>query len=210
LVSSNRENLITNPTVYLSHFLCWANGEEYRDIGLETCICLAREGASLLMAGRDLAKLKKAAAHVKSQVPDVSKVEALQCNIGIEADVQRLFAYLDAWGGADIVFNNAGLYCDADGDAVSVTEAAWDLTQQINVKGTWFACKHAILSFRRNHKTSVSVINNAGIVALVGSAVSQLAYTASKGAIVAMTRELAIVHAREGFRFNSLCPGPVL
>lgn len=162
------------------------------------------------MASRDLAQLKNAAAHVLSQVSDAPKVETIHCDIQIEADVQCLFAYLDAWGGVDIVFNNAGLCCDADGDAVIVTEAAWDLTQQINAKGTWFACKHAILSFQRNHKTSASVINNAGIVAMVGSAVSQLAYTASKGAIVAMTRELAIIHAREGFRFNTLCPGPVL
>lgn len=162
------------------------------------------------MAGRDLAKLNNAAAHVLSQVPDAPRVAQIQCDIQIEADVERLFNYLDAWGGADIVFNNAGICSDEDGDAVDVTEAAWDLTLQINLKGTWFSCKHAILSFRKNRKTRTSVINNAGIVALVGSAVSQLAYTASKGAIVAMTRELAIVHAREGFRFNTLCPGPVL
>lgn len=144
------------------------------------------------------------------QVPSAPRVEPIQCDIHIENDVQRIFTYLDTWGGPDIVFNNAGICCDEDGDAVEVTEAAWDLTQQINVKGTWLCCKHAVLSFRRNQKTRASVINNAGIVALVGSAVSQLAYTASKGAVISMTRELAIVHAEENFRFNTLCPGPVL
>ena len=85
----------------------------------------------------------------------------------------------------------------------------WDLTQSTNTKGVWFGCKHAVLSFRRNKKKNTSVINTASIVALVGTATPHLAYTASKGAIVAMTRELAIVHARDGYRFNSLCPGPL-
>lgn len=77
------------------------------------------------------------------------------------------------------------------------------------MKGVWFGCKHAILSFRRNNKKGTSVINTASVVALVGSATPQLAYTASKGAVLAMTRELAIVHARDGYRFNSLCPAPL-
>lgn len=79
----------------------------------------------------------------------------------------------------------------------------------INVKGVWFGSKHAVLAFRKNKKTKGSVINTASVVALVGSATPQLAYTASKGAVLAMTRELAIVHAREGFRFNALCPAPL-
>jgi NAD(P)-dependent dehydrogenase (short-subunit alcohol dehydrogenase family) len=77
------------------------------------------------------------------------------------------------------------------------------------VKGAWFGCKHAVLSFRRHGKKKASVINTASVVALVGSATPQLAYTASKGAVLALTRELAIVHAREGFRFNNLCPAPL-
>jgi NAD(P)-dependent dehydrogenase (short-subunit alcohol dehydrogenase family) len=83
------------------------------------------------------------------------------------------------------------------------------MTQNINVKGVWFGSKHAVLSLRKHKKTKGSIINTASVVALVGSATPQLAYTASKGAVLAMTRELAIVHAREGFRFNSLCPAPL-
>jgi NAD(P)-dependent dehydrogenase (short-subunit alcohol dehydrogenase family) len=92
---------------------------------------------------------------------------------------------------------------------VNTPEAIWDLTHNINVKGVWFGCKHAVLAFRRHNKKKASVINTASVVALVGSATPQLAYTASKGAVLALTRELAIVHAREGFRFNNLCPAPL-
>lgn len=83
------------------------------------------------------------------------------------------------------------------------------MTQAINVKGVWFGSKHAVLALRKHKKTRGSIINTASVVALVGSATPQLAYTASKGAVLAMTRELAIVHARENFRFNALCPAPL-
>jgi NAD(P)-dependent dehydrogenase (short-subunit alcohol dehydrogenase family) len=94
-------------------------------------------------------------------------------------------------------------------DAVDTPEKIWDLTHNINVKGVWYGSKHAVLALRRHKKTKGSIINTASVVALVGSATPQLAYTASKGAVLAMTRELAIVHAREGYRFNSLCPAPL-
>lgn len=94
-------------------------------------------------------------------------------------------------------------------DAINTPEKIWDLTQAINVKGVWFGCKHAVLSLRRHKKTKGSIINTASFVALMGAATPQLAYTSSKGAVLAMTRELAMVHAREGFRFNNLCPGPL-
>ena len=94
-------------------------------------------------------------------------------------------------------------------DAIDTPEKIWDLTQNINVKGVWFGSKHAVKALRRHKKTKGSIINTASVVALVGSATPQLAYTASKGAVLAMTRELAIVHAREGFRFNALCPAPL-
>ena len=83
------------------------------------------------------------------------------------------------------------------------------MTMDINVKGVWYGSKHAVLALRRKNKTKGSIINTASVVALVGSATPQLAYTASKGAVLALTRELAVVHAREGFRFNSLCPAPL-
>lgn len=120
-----------------------------------------------------------------------------------------MVSHLDPWGGLDIIFNNAGIMHSQDDDAVATPESIWDLTHNINVKGVWFGCKHAVLSLRKHKKTKGSIINTASVVALVGSATPQLAYTASKGAVLAMTRELAMVHAREGFRFNSLCPAPL-
>lgn len=120
-----------------------------------------------------------------------------------------MVAAVDSWGGLDVIFNNAGIMHAQDDDAVGTPEKIWDLTMDINVKGVWFGCKHAVLSFRKHKKTKGSVINTASVVALVGSATPQLAYTASKGAVLALTRELAIVHAREGYRFNSLCPAPL-
>ena len=126
-----------------------------------------------------------------------------------EADVQAAVESLDSWGGLDVIFNNAGIMHARDADALDTPEAIWDLTHNINVKGVWFGCKHAVLALRRHKKTRGSIVNTASVVALVGSATPQLAYTASKGAVLALTRELAIVHAREGFRFNSLCPAPL-
>ena len=118
-------------------------------------------------------------------------------------------ARVDDWGGVDVMFNNAGIMHARDDDAINTPEEIWDLTHNINVKGVWFGSKHAVLSLRRHGKKKGSIINTASVVALVGSATPQLAYTASKGAVLALTRELAIVHAREGFRFNSLCPAPL-
>jgi NAD(P)-dependent dehydrogenase (short-subunit alcohol dehydrogenase family) len=101
----------------------------------------------------------------------------------------------------------------ADDNALNTEEHIWDLTMQINLKGVWWGCKYAILAMRNNPTdeskglhTGGSIINTASFVALMGAATPQLAYTASKGAVLAMTRELAMVHAREGIRFNSICP----
>ncbi|WPA96351.1 uncharacterized protein RHO25_000958 [Cercospora beticola] len=179
-------------------------------IGLETTILFLREGANVLMTDISEAALEKAIAKAKEHAPSASgKVEIAKVDVSKEADVEAAVAKLDAWGGLDIMFNNAGIMHADDADAVDTPEKIWDLTQNINVKGVWFGSKHAVLSLRKYNKTKGSIINTASVVALVGSATPQLAYTASKGAVAAMTRELAIVHAREGYRFNSLCPAPL-
>jgi NAD(P)-dependent dehydrogenase (short-subunit alcohol dehydrogenase family) len=178
-------------------------------IGLETSILFAREGANVLMADISKPALEKAVAKVRELVPSAHRLEIAVCDVSKESDVQSMVESLDSWGGLDIIFNNAGIMHALDADAVDTPEAIWDLTQAINVKGVWFGCKHAILSFRKHNKKKGSVINTASVVALVGSATPQLAYTASKGAVLALTRELAIVHARDGYRFNALCPAPL-
>jgi NAD(P)-dependent dehydrogenase (short-subunit alcohol dehydrogenase family) len=153
--------------------------------------------------------LAKALLKVREIVPDAARITTIKCDVTKESDVQRMIESQDQYGGIDIIFNNAGIMHADDADAIDTPEKIWDLTQNINVKGVWYGSKHAVLSMRRHKKTRGSIINVASIVALVGSATPQLAYTASKGAVLAMTRELAIVHAKEGFRFNALCPAPL-
>jgi NAD(P)-dependent dehydrogenase (short-subunit alcohol dehydrogenase family) len=163
----------------------------------------------VLMADISGPALEKAKAKVLELIPSAGKIETFIADVSKESDVANLVEHLDSWGGVDVMFNNAGIMHADDDDAVGTPEKIWDLTMNINVKGVWFGSKHAVLSLRKHKKTKGSVINTASMVALVGSATPQLAYTASKGAVLAMTRELAIVHAREGFRFNSLCPAPL-
>ena len=178
-------------------------------IGLETTILFAREGAAVLMADISGPALAKALAKVHEILPNPPRLEIIKCDVSKESDVEAMVSHLDSWGGVDIIFNNAGIMHADDADAIDTPEKIWDLTHNINVKGVWFGCKHAVLSMRKHKKTKGSIINTASVVALVGSATPQLAYTASKGAVLAMTRELAIVHAREGIRFNALCPAPL-
>jgi NAD(P)-dependent dehydrogenase (short-subunit alcohol dehydrogenase family) len=196
-------------------------------IGLETCILFAKEGANILMADISGPALEKALSKLRQLVPSAHKVEIQVCShhplrrvassrltpqicdVAKEANVAALVNHVDAWGGVDIMFNNAGIMHADDADAIDTPEKIWDLTQAINVKGVWFGCKHAVISMRKFNKRKGSIINTASVVALVGSATPQLAYTASKGAVLALTRELAIVHAREGIRFNALCPAPL-
>ena len=128
--------------------------------------------------------------------------------VAVEASVAAAIGDAEeAFGRLDVLFNNAGIMLADDGDAQSTEEAVWDLTMDVNLKGVWFGCRHGIPALRRTG--GGSIINTASFVALVGAATPQLAYTASKGGVLAMTRELAVVHAREHIRVNALCPGPL-
>jgi NAD(P)-dependent dehydrogenase (short-subunit alcohol dehydrogenase family) len=178
-------------------------------IGLETTILFAQQGAQVLMVDLNPQTLSKAKAKVLELVPNAKKVETFECDVSKEDQVQAMIESLDSWGGLDVIFNNAGIMHANDDDAVNTPEKIWDLTMNINVKGVWYGSKHAILALRRHKKNNGSIINVASVVALVGSSAPQLAYTASKGAVLAMTRELAVVHAKEGYRFNALCPAPL-
>jgi NAD(P)-dependent dehydrogenase (short-subunit alcohol dehydrogenase family) len=113
----------------------------------------------------------------------------------------------EVYGRLDIMFNNAGIMHSDDDDAVSTDVEVWDLTMDINARGVFLGCKYGIPALRR--AGGGSIINTASFVALLGAATPQVAYTASKGAVLAMTRELAVVHARENIRVNALCPGPL-
>jgi NAD(P)-dependent dehydrogenase (short-subunit alcohol dehydrogenase family) len=110
-------------------------------------------------------------------------------------------------GKVNVIFNNAGVMLGDDDNAMTTPEATWDRTFAVNVKGVWFGCKYAIPAMLR--AGGGSIINTASFVGLRGAATPPLAYTSSKGAVLAMTRELAIIHARQNIRANSLCPGPL-
>jgi NAD(P)-dependent dehydrogenase (short-subunit alcohol dehydrogenase family) len=111
------------------------------------------------------------------------------------------------FGKLNVLFNNAGIMHAKDDDAVSTSEEIWDLTMDINAKGVFLGCKYGIPALKR--AGGGSIINTASFVARLGAATPQIAYTASKGAVLSMTRELAIIHAREKIRVNALCPGPL-
>lgn len=167
---------------------------------------MLREGASVLMTDVSAPALEKAATKAKEIVPQfVGKLDTRVVDVSKESDVEAAVAHLNAWGGVDVMFNNAGIMHPKDGDSEEVSDNIWDLTFDINVKGVWYGSKHAIRSLRQHKKTSGSIINTASMVAIVGAATPQVAYTASKGAVLALTRELAIVHAREGKFVRSFC-----
>jgi NAD(P)-dependent dehydrogenase (short-subunit alcohol dehydrogenase family) len=112
-----------------------------------------------------------------------------------------------SFGKLDVLFNNAGIMEGGDDDAVKTEEEVWERTMSVNLKGIFLGCKYGIPALRR--AGGGSIINTASFVALLGAATPQLAYTASNGGVLAMTRELAVIHAREKIRVNALCPGPL-
>jgi len=174
-------------------------------IGLATALAFAREGARIVAADVDARAGEAAAEQVRAAGAEARYVRA---DVSKSADCARMVAEAErAFGSLHVLFNNAGIMLPADDDAVSTDEATWDLTMNVNLKGVFLGCKHGIPALRR--AGGGSVINTASFVALLGAATPQLAYTASKGGVLALSRELAVIHAREKIRVNALCPGPL-
>jgi NAD(P)-dependent dehydrogenase (short-subunit alcohol dehydrogenase family) len=174
-------------------------------IGRESALLFAAEGASIVAAdvsdeagARVVQEIQAAGGRAVYQRMDVAK--ASEC----EAAVARAEA---EFGKLTILFNNAGIMLGDDDGAVTTSEEVWDKTMAVNVKGVFFGCKFGIPAILR--AGGGSIINTASFVALRGAATPQLAYTASKGAVLALTRELAVIHARQNIRVNALCPGPL-
>jgi NAD(P)-dependent dehydrogenase (short-subunit alcohol dehydrogenase family) len=133
---------------------------------------------------------------------------ALRVNVAQEEDVRRMYEETaERFGGIDVLYNNAGISPGDDASVLDTSVEAWQRVQDVNTKGVFLCCKHGIPYLLE--RGGGSVINVASFVALLGAATSQISYTASKGAVLAMSRELAVEFAREGVRVNALCPGPV-
>jgi len=173
-------------------------------IGREASLLFAREGARVVVVdisekGQETAEaIRRAGGQAHFVQADVSKAQDAERMI---SEAERVFGRLQ------ILFNNAGISHAEDDDAIRTSEEVWDLTFAVNVKGVFLGCKYGIPALRR--AGGGSIINTASFVAFLGAATPQLAYTASKGAVLSMTRELAVIHAREGIRVNALCPGPL-
>jgi NAD(P)-dependent dehydrogenase (short-subunit alcohol dehydrogenase family) len=133
---------------------------------------------------------------------------AIQADVTDEQQVRDLYARVrDELGRIDVLFNNAGISPDEDRSILDTDYEAWKRVQEVNLSSVFFCCKHGI-----PHLIDAgggSVINTASFVAVMGAAVSQISYTASKGGVLALSRELGVEFARQGLRVNALCPGPV-
>jgi NAD(P)-dependent dehydrogenase (short-subunit alcohol dehydrogenase family) len=174
-------------------------------VGRATCLRFAAEGASIIAADVDDAGNQET---VDLILAAGGKATAVHVDVTNSGEVAAMVDEAEeAFGKLDILFNNAGVMLSSDGDAVSTEESTIDATLAINVKGVILGCKFGIPALRR--AGGGSIINTASFVASVGAATPQIAYTASKGAVLSLTRELAVLHAREGIRVNAVSPGPL-
>lgn len=169
-------------------------------IGLATVRRFASEGAKVVVADLDPASGKAAA--------DEAGGLFVQVDVTDEEQVKALFqTTVDTYGKLDIAFNNAGISPPDDDSILTTGIEAWDRVQKVNLTSVYLCCKYAIPHMQANGKGSI--INTASFVATMGAATSQISYTASKGGVLAMSRELGVQFAREGIRVNALSPGPV-
>jgi NAD(P)-dependent dehydrogenase (short-subunit alcohol dehydrogenase family) len=174
-------------------------------IGAAAAHRFTEEGATVAIADIDESAALRTLSEVKKCDPgsvaisvDVADPDSV-CRMVQEAET--------ALGGLDGLFNNAGVVLPEDGDVTETPVTAWDRTLNINLKGVFLCCRHAIPALLR--AGGGAIVNNASIVAVMGSCPSQIAYTAAKGGIVAMTRDIAVCYARRGIRVNAVCPGLV-
>ena len=172
-------------------------------MGREAAVLFTEEGAQVCVADVSL----DAAEETVRLCRDGSAF-AVPVDVGDEPAVQALYAAAaERFGGIDVLYNNAGISPADDASILETSVEAWERVQDVNTKGVFLCCKHGIPYLRE--RGGGSVINVASFVAILGAATSQISYTASKGAVLALSRELAVEFARRGVRVNALCPGPV-
>ena len=169
-------------------------------IGLATVRRFAAEGARVVCVDLDPETGAKAAAEVDGLF--------VAADVADESQVQALFQRtVDEFGSLDVAFNNAGISPADDDSILSTGMDAWERVQRVNLTSVYLCCKYAIEHMRASG--GGSIINTASFVAVMGSATSQISYTASKGGVLALSRELGVQFARDGVRVNALCPGPI-
>jgi NAD(P)-dependent dehydrogenase (short-subunit alcohol dehydrogenase family) len=174
-------------------------------IGREAALLFAQEGAKIIVTDVVDANGNETVAMIKANGGEAAYIRA---DVSKESEAKAMIDFAEqTFGKLNILFNNAGISHSQDDDILNTEEKIWDLTLAINVKGVAWGCKHGIPALLR--AGGGSIINTASFVALLGAATSQIAYTASKGAVLSMTREIANEFARKGIRANALCPGPV-
>jgi len=178
--------------VRLENKVCVVTGAS-GGIGAATVAVFQREGARVL--GADLAADAPGDLSLKVDVTDEQQVADMYASA------------LEHFGRVDVLFNNAGISPTDDGSVLDTTLAAWERVQQANLRSVFLCCKHGIPHLLRTG--GGSVINTASFVAVMGAATSQISYTASKGGVLSLSRELGVEFARRGVRVNALCPGPV-
>ncbi len=174
-------------------------------IGRVAAMLFAAEGAKVVVAD-------VVADHAGSVVDEIvaggGTALAVTVDVSDESQVEAMVAAaVTTYGGLQVLFNNAGIFPDDDGGVLDTPPETWQRVMEVNLKGVWLGCRAAVPAMLASG--GGSIINVASFVALMGAATAQIAYTASKGGVLAMTRELAVEYARQGIRANSLCPGPI-
>jgi NAD(P)-dependent dehydrogenase (short-subunit alcohol dehydrogenase family) len=174
-------------------------------IGRVAASLFAAEGAKIVVADIVADQAESAARAIEE---DGGSASAVTVDVSDEADVERMVATaLSSYGGLHVLFNNAGIFPDDDGGVLDTPPDTWQKVMEVNLKGVWLGCRAGIPAMLESG--GGSIVNVASFVALMGAATAQIAYTASKGGVLAMTRELAVEYARQGIRANSICPGPI-
>lgn len=202
----------TGSTGRLAGRVCLISGAA-GGLGRVAALLFAAEGGRVVILDRDDAgpvvdEIRAAGGEATHVTGDVTTDEAWAAAVA---------SAREAFGGLQVLMNNAGVMLPGDDDAVATSTAIYQRTMDINVLGTLLGCRHAIPAMLADQGSQVetgssgcSIVNVASFVAHMGAATPQIAYTASKGAVLAMTREIAVTYARQGIRANALCPGPVM
>jgi NAD(P)-dependent dehydrogenase (short-subunit alcohol dehydrogenase family) len=174
-------------------------------IGKASCLLFAREGAKVVVVDLKLDTAEATANDIRSAG---GEARAFAADVSKAKDAEAMVKFAEEqYGALHIAFNNAGIFHNDDESVTTTSEEIWDLVIDVNLKGVFLGCKYEIPALLR--AGGGSIINTASFVAVMGAAVPQIAYTASKGGVLAMTREIAVELARKNIRANSLCPGPV-